>query len=469
MRHVPSLYNCLFHSEGQGRGYNFLYRSIVNIEPTTYEQVQDALADPSGQLASRLSLACQTALVDAGFLIPPTRNELDLITKRYHHQVSGLNVVNLTILPTLSCNLTCPYCFVRKKPGIMTQEVADAVVQWVKRAFRPKRCLHVSWLGGEPLMAKRVIQSLTESLSDVCRGWKGGYMADLITNGFYLDQDLIDHIEAWGLRSVHVTFGGDREHHDEERRQRRGGGSFDRILKNVERFCAASHQCPLVIRVNLTDANYTSVFELLKRFGPSVRARARIYFLWVWPNEASGCVDLAPQGRTIDSYRRLDALYQAANDSGWLTCNPALQFFDRHCEADSPNHFSIDPLGNLFQCTHTYDAADAIGSVFQPGTGLNDDQMDSYDSWYAANPFDDPECRACRLFPACWGGCRKARVLGGRGCLAEREAVEVFAEAIVRDHLRGLVCLSTNVAASPDLGRARGEVEVIKAKYIRGL
>jgi hypothetical protein len=53
--------------------------------------------------------------------------------------------------------------------------------------------------------------------------------------------------------------------------------------------------------------------------------------------------------------------------------------------------------------------------------------------------------------------------------LAEREAVEVFAEAIVRDHLRGLVCLSTNVAASPDLGRARGEVEVIKAKYIRGL
>jgi uncharacterized protein len=351
----------------------------------------------------------------------------------------------------------------------MTPKVADAVAEWVKRAFRPKRRLHVTWFGGEPLLAKRVIKRLTESLADVCREWRAGYTADLITNGYYLDQDVIDNIEDWGLWSVHVTLGGDREHHDALRRQRRGGGSFDRIVENIERFCEASHQCYLVVRVNLTDDNYASVFELLKQFGPSVRRRAKIYFLWVWPNEASGCLDLAADGRTRDSYRRLDALYQAANDCGWLTCDPAIQFFDRHCEADSPNHFSIDPFGNLYLCTHSYDAAEAVGSVFQAGTGLNDNQVDSYDSWYAANPFGDLECRACRLLPVCWGGCRKARVLGGRACLDEREAVELFAEAIVRDHLRGPERSHTNDAAPPDQACAQGDVKVIKAKYIRTL
>jgi len=329
--------------------------------------------------------------------------------------------------------------------------------------------VRVTWFGGEPLLAKRVIQRLTESLADVCRKWRAGYSADLITNGYFLDQEVIDNIEYWALRSVHVTLGGDREHHDALRRQRRGRGSFDRIVENIERFSAASHHCSLVIRVNLTDDNYAGIFELLKQFGPSVRRRSLIYFLWVWPNEASGCVEFAAEGRTTDSYRRLDALYQAANDSGWHTGNPALQFFDRHCAADSPNHFSIDPFGNLYVCTHTYDAAEAVGSVFRTGTGLNENQVDSYDSWYAANPFGDLECRACKLLPTCWGGCRKARVMGRRGCLDEREAVELFAESIVRDYLRGLEGSHKNGARLPDQARANGGVKVIKAKYARTL
>jgi uncharacterized protein len=468
MRYVPSYYNSFFDKAGKYHGYNFLYRSIIEIAPTAYDQVRHALSDPSGQLVSELPPDCRAVLVDADFLIPSSRSELAIITRRYYHQLFGINAVNLTILPTLSCNLTCPYCFVRKKPGTMTPKVADAVAEWVKRAFRPKRRLHVTWSGGEPLLAKRVIKRLTESLADVCREWRAGYTAALMTNGYYLDQGVIDNIEDWGLRGVQVTLDGDREHHDALRRQRRGGGSFDRIAENIERLCRASHQCYVTLRVNCTDANYASVFELLKRFGPSVRRRARLFFRWVWPNEVSGCLDLAADGRTRDSYRRLDALYQAANDSGWLTCNPTIPSGDGYCEVDSPNYFSIDPFGNLYLCTHTFDA-EAVGSVFQAGNGLNDNQVDSYDSWYAANPFGDLECRACRLLPVCWGGCRKARVLGGRACIEEREAVELFAEAIVSGHLRGLERSHTNDAPPRDQGCAQGDVRVIKAKYIRTL
>jgi hypothetical protein len=323
MRYVPSYYNCFFEKAGKCHGYNFLYRSLIEIAPGLYEQVRHALSDPSGQLASELPPDCGTALAEADFLIPPSRSELAIIMRRYNRQLFGTNAVNLTILPTFSCNLTCPYCFIRKKPGIMTPKVADAIAEWVKRAFRPKRWLNVTWFGGEPLLAKGVITRLTKSLADVCREWRGGYTADLISNGYYLDQ-IIDNIENWGLRSVQVTLDGDREPHDALRRRRQGGGTFDRVAENIERFCRASHHCGFTLRVNCTDDNYASAFGLLKRFGPSVRRKAKIYFRWVLPYQASGYLDLATDGRSRDSYRRLEALYQAANDSGWLTCIPSV-------------------------------------------------------------------------------------------------------------------------------------------------
>jgi uncharacterized protein len=467
-RYIPSSYNSVFDKGAKGYGYNFLYRSMVEIDPAVYGQVREALSDPSGELASRLPLDCLTALVDADFLIPSTRSELALIRRRYYRQLFGLNAVTLAILPTLSCDLTCPYCYVRKQPGIMKAKVADAIAEWIRRAFRPKRHLHVVWSGGEPLLAKRTIQRLTQSLADICRKWKAGYTAALMTNGYHLDREVIDQIEYWGLQSVQVTLDGDREHHDALRRPRRGGGSFDRIAENIERFCAASLQCHLVVRVNLTDGNYASAFELLEQFGPGVRGKARLMFAWVWPSAASGFLDLAPQGRKTDSFRRLDALYQAAIDCGWLTCNPGPPYVDGYCEVDSSHYFSIDPVGNLSLCNHAC-AAEAVGSVFQPGTGLNDDQVDFYDSWRSANPFGDLECRACRLLPVCWGGCRKARVSGGRPCIHERDAIELLAEVTVRDHLRSLARTDAHGGSSPPQADTPGGVQVLKAKYPRTL
>ena len=317
-----------------------------------------------------------------------------------------LTLLVLIILPTLFCNFSCPYCFELKKPGIMTIEVTDAIVAWVMRSFPKKRRLQVSWFGGEPLLAKGVISRLSDSLISVCRKWNAEYIAYMTTNGYYLDQEVIDNIPSWALRSVQVTLDGDRDHHDSLRRQRQGGGSFDCIAENIERFCEVPHECNLTIRVNCTDDNYSSTFKLLERFGSNVRRRARIFFRWVWPSEAAGYLDLAPIGRNIDPYRRLHALYRAANVSGWLTSNAATDFSDGYCEVDYPDHFNIDPFGNLYLCSHKFDAAEAVGSVFQAGFGLNEDKIDYYAKWYTTDPFSDIECCKCRLLPICWGGCR---------------------------------------------------------------
>jgi len=468
MDYIPSRYNCFFDVDEKCYGYNFLYRSIIRIAPSGYDQIRQALSDPSGQLLSTLPPDAETGLAAADFLIPSDRDELAVIKVRYNRQLFALNAVDLIILPTLSCNLSCPYCFVRQTPGIMTKEVAEAIDQWIRRAFTPKRHFYVSWYGGEPLLAKPLIGQLSGLLLDVCRQWRAGYVASMTTNGYYLDREVIDNIENWGLRSIQISLDGDREYHDELRKRRGGGGSFDRIVENIERFCEASPRCELTLRINCTDDNYESVFNLLKRFGENVRRKAKVYFCWVWPNKVSGELNLAAKGLASDSYKRIEALYRVANLSGWVTTNPATRSTDGYCEVDTPNHFHIDPFGNLYLCSYTFDPSEAVGSVFQEGTGLNDNMLDYYESWKAVNPFNDSECVSCILLPACWGGCRKERVQGRRGaCLGERDEVELFAESIVRDYI--LECSRYDDAPETIEAHDPGNVIVIRQRYERML
>jgi hypothetical protein len=57
--------------------------------------------------------------------------------------------------------------------------------------------------------------------------------------------------------------------------------------------------------------------------------------------------------------------------------------------------------------------------------------------------------------------------MGERACFDEREAVELLAERIVKDHLRGPARTRTKGVAPPDQGFAQGNVKVIRTKDIR--
>ena len=68
--------------------------------------------------------------------------------------------MRLTLVPTIACNLRCPYCFEKSKPkGVISNETCDKIIDFIKRDKR-NPCLDLNWFGGEPLLAINQIESL---------------------------------------------------------------------------------------------------------------------------------------------------------------------------------------------------------------------------------------------------------------------------------------------------------------------
>ena len=139
--------------------------------------------------------------------------------------------VGLTICPTMGCNFDCPYCFEDHGRGKMSEEVQDDVVALTERMLDASdiKNLHVTWFGGEPLLAPGVIASLSKRLMALVEERGGGYDAGITTNGYLLTQDVVDMLERYKVSSMQVTIDGLGPTHDATRRLAGGGPTFERI------------------------------------------------------------------------------------------------------------------------------------------------------------------------------------------------------------------------------------------------
>lgn len=96
--------------------------------------------------------------IEAGVLIENDDCDEALIQKYLHEKEKfGSNVLNLTILLTMACNLRCIYCY--EAAGIissvsLTDTVRKNILEFIKMQLSTKGYNHLAiWLfGGEPLL-----------------------------------------------------------------------------------------------------------------------------------------------------------------------------------------------------------------------------------------------------------------------------------------------------------------------------
>jgi MoaA/NifB/PqqE/SkfB family radical SAM enzyme len=135
----------------------------------------------------------------------------------------------LSIEITRECPLTCPGCYAFGEAhlggGVTLRELSDsrgdALVEGVLRLVRKHEPLHVSLVGGEPLMRHRELSKILPALS------ARNIFSLVVTSG------VIPVPAEWmNLPRVRVavSIDGLPEHHD----PRRKPATYDRILKNVD-------------------------------------------------------------------------------------------------------------------------------------------------------------------------------------------------------------------------------------------
>ncbi|XXX72208.1 radical SAM protein [Sorangium sp. So ce134] len=380
------------------------------LERSDVEAMEAAVAEAWDLEAARSHQAL-SGLLDSGFLLPASLDELKIAEDLYRQSRHHKQAVTLTICPTLACNFGCDYCFQgQDKPSAgMREDVQDAICALYERILdeQPEiNLVQFMWYGGEPLIKKNIIFSLSERLNEITRRRRVNSTASMVSNGYMLDREVASRLYDLGLRMVQVTLDGSQPFHDERRALHSKKGTYDAIVSNMREWIEDVH-IKVNLRVNIDERNKEGIGTLIDDLaarGFAGRENFKMYFAPV-ESVTRGCHSVADKMLRKRQYGGLEAdLYVKAFRQG-LADLPYPAYFIGVCSALRANDFIVVPCGSVHKCWDTVSFADQkIGTIFDLD-GLFRNKSIEQQTWDSFDPFSHQTCRNCKILPNCAGFC----------------------------------------------------------------
>jgi len=208
----------------------------------------------------------------------------------------------LSLEITRECPLRCPGCYayepehlgnagpLRQLNNFQGENLIEGVLALVRR-LRP---LHLSIVGGEPLVRFRELNILLPKLNEM------EIEVQLVTSAVRPIP-----LEWKDLPNLHlaVSIDGLREEHD----QRRAPATYDRILKNI-----AGHRVIVHCTITRQQVQRSGYLEEFTRYWTARVEARKIWFSLFTPQHGQNCAErltAADRGRVVDELLRLRGLY----------------------------------------------------------------------------------------------------------------------------------------------------------------
>lgn len=276
--------------------------------------------------------------------------------------------LHLILLPTEQCNFRCTYCYEDFRIGRMTEDTVQGVKRLVSRRLDGLRQLNVSWFGGEPLMARTVVEDISSFIADAVAAGPGTrYAADMTTNGYLLDAARAEELARLGIGSYQISLDGPQEVHDTTRLRADGGGSFRRIWRNLLSIRNSAVDVRVLLRLHLTPSNLPFMREFTSRVRDTFLDddRFSVHFKAVERLGGPHDEELEVLAREVRSQvqEELGALVRTEDASRGE--GPG----QRACYAARPNSLVIRADGTVAKCTVALgDPRNTVGRIVPDGT-----------------------------------------------------------------------------------------------------
>jgi len=200
-----------------------------------------------------------------------------------------------------------------------------------------------------------------------------------------------------------------------------GGATYDRIIKNLYYLCKTQPKIKVHLRVNYNSETINNIPKFLSELPNEVRQNAYIYIAEIYhcsaflgeSGEASGSTVAARINDRLPLTKReklgitmlcLKCKSPGEAHSGLI--NFPMKPRPAYCEADYSNNFVVDPLGDLFKCTVSFQQELKVGQIRKDGKAIFN--LPNLSIWLSKDPFSQRKCRNCRVLPICMGGCRSS-------------------------------------------------------------
>jgi uncharacterized protein len=367
--------------------------------------------------------------------------------RRTLHSIVAVNLV---------CNFECPYCCQAEimDGSVMKPEIVALSADWLAdRALAAGvDSVHITFVGGEPLLHPDRIKTMAARIRSRLDIHGVALTLGLITNGYYLHDEMVRELVSHGLTTAQVTLDGDESTHHLSRVSKKGEDTFQRIFDHV---IAASRHIQVSINGNYQEHTIAGFGALVDRLAGADFPRSN-------PVSFSPALEIlsAPSGCAAGASRWSSAPYAyqvALHDQivahGYQTARlnaiGPCGFHDR-------NMYAIDPAGNVFKCPGFLGHAEwRIGHVSSGLTARYEEML----RWNSS-----ATCGGCVHQPNCGGGCVAGHALrsGTIDPSCEIEYLDaVTPHAVIREYLlatsddraSALAELPAPVAALPRPGK----------------
>jgi uncharacterized protein len=271
------------------------------------------------------------------------------------HDAISPQRLHLILLPTEACNFRCVYCYESFQLKRMDPSVVTGVKRLLERRAPTLHRLTLSWFGGEPLLARDIMEDVLGHVGRLRASFPGLALAsDVTTNAFLLSRPVMEQLVEAGATDYQVSFDGPRAWHDKKRVRPGGRPTFDRVWGNLVECRASNAPFRMFVRLHVDSENAAAIPDFLEgyrtefasddRFQLYIRGLSRLG----GPNDPSlPILEGEVRAKTID------ALRLRASEMGIRQPNLRPESFV--CYAAMGNSFVIRADGRVNKCTVSLD------------------------------------------------------------------------------------------------------------------
>lgn len=424
-----SIYNYIFNDERYSYWFQGLHRTFFILEQDLSKKIEEYISTSSKiEILKEFLPHFYENLVNKGFLICKSINELDIVEKKRKESINSKDYF-LIILPTLNCNFNCWYCIQDHIPSIMSASTIDKVKKHIKQKVEKDKItsLHVEWFGGEPFMYfDKVIKPISEYALHICEESNIDFINTSTTNGFFLKKEL--HLDLINLKfsRFHITLDGNRDTHNSIKFQKNNYSAFDTTLDNISQLLALDSGIKILLRINYTKENLHSsiVRQVNKHIKNEHRNKVKIALKKVWQEEMNKNIQFRLY-ELMDEFQKSGYNVQRLEIiSNFLTCYVEKKYYN-----------AINFNGTIVKCT----AHDDLYSNNPPGHLNKAGDI----IWREGVKKDfrsriQKECLSCKYLPICIGVCPRDYNKEGDGVFrCKLKYLDMSIDKMIINHIKG--------------------------------
>lgn len=353
--------------------------------------------------------------------------------------------INLLIKPASgSCNIRCEYCFYKDETqkraqasyGMMSIETLEALVEKAVTfaasdlppgASRPNSCV-IAFQGGEPTLAGLDFYKKLMELQKKYASPKVVISNAIQTNGWVIDREWAEFF-AKNHFLVGLSLDGNRETHDAFRHSVEGKGTFQRVMEAAKYLNEAGAEFNLLTVVNRRTARHIqSIYNFFKEQG----------FYW---QQYIPCLEplgeplgdrpfsLTPKAygdflKTLFDLWYQDMVKAYGSGNGKSSVQPiSIRQFDNYvgmlagippeqCGMSGACGYQnvVEADGSVYPCDFYVLDPYSLGNLSPGRDSFEEIYQRRREMGFLENSHSkDPECKVCRWFPLCRGGCKRHR------------------------------------------------------------